>query len=100
VHTMEGAEPREGHFVATLLRECARSPMAVLLGLGESLVPALRDVVFFNPLSAFWRVEIAIVGRRVCIVRGASEYGRYTRLCFKIRLASDHNQPHILHHIA
>ena len=74
--------------------------MAALLGLGESLVPALRGVVVFNPLSAFWQVEIAVVCRRVWAVRGASEYGRYTRLCFKIRLASDHTQTHILQRIA
>jgi hypothetical protein len=102
VCTLEGAEPREGHRVAILLLGGAEPTMAVLFGLWIALSPRCEvEVVFFNPLSAFWQVEITIVYRRVCIVRGASEYGRYTHLCFKIRPASDHARSHnILYTIA
>jgi hypothetical protein len=97
VYTSEGAEPREGHCVAILLLGCAEPTMAVLSGSRIALSPRCEvRVVFFNPLSAFWQVEIAIVCRRVCIVRGASEYGRYTYLCLKIRPASDHAHSRIL----
>jgi hypothetical protein len=97
VYTSEGAEPREGHCVAILLLGCAEPTMAVLSGSRIASSPRCEvRVVFFNPLSAFWQVEIAIVCRRVCIVRGASEYGRYTYLCLKIRPASDHAHSRIL----